>query len=1496
MSLAVPFLLAPSLPSQTDDHALPVQPTHLVSWTDPSGAQHTALTGEDNTLWVVSAEIRKGPKIPHPREESILPDLPTIRPMDSPTSPRHSRSHSRSKTGQRTPSFSHRARTISSSSLSTIGSSKRLAGAFSPPLAAHQLPTATLSSATAAAAPHDHLAHTHSPSDLSGSSGERRDSKSDLVEHLKEHQEKDRNGRNPSGLVGLGFRRGVTGVYGQAEHSEHSGSTSPKSSLSLALSNSTKETVSGSSKMFRFLRRGSDDDEAESRDLDERVQEIQVETEMEKERKDAQREKENMGRIERAIGRSPKVPGVDEGKSHAEEHGCEWGNRKVWRIVLRQVGRGKIVSLKAYLDLGVLAVLRDEGLLDLFSLDGLQSVASVDLDAPSGSPSSSKTPKLDNYWSWRSLHLARSDGKFMLFAHGLPWPCGVPSPNGELTHVIALTVDCQKKEVKAVARLELPGEGDVGVFCGSESYLLHATPTSLMSYPIIFAPDDHPSKSPPGQQARHVSAALPSRSPTPNIASSAGSVRKSRSSSNLTSDPSHHPSPDTSEKEKSIHNFLSLPNGPHWPSRKKEPEKAEEALPAAGLGEGREVERDGYGHWERMVLGEGGEGEGAGWSEYGVDVFSCDGKSMQVRGSIPVQVKAGETLDIKRVLFSPRWQQVALLGKEGKLEIYVPSADTLSGNRFKFARVLCQPDIATIYISPSSTLWTAGASSVRTTNLSSLPRAGESDMEEWKTCLKLLAPDQNLRVDKGEFSHIVPYGLEDAFVADFQGNILRRKLTSIVSPSYHSALIRSNNEEENHPCVDRLDAPVMCMKILRASSPGGERQLLAVGDEDGVVRIWTVEDFAFQGSWTLFAWPVESFAVLDKPQAGPLQNCLLAASRAGTVAVLGLDEMEPRFTIPAARSPLRAIHVSDRDILLAYANGKARVWNTTTQEFRRSTGLSAAEDMLAAGDWLEVNLHCSGKEEPISLGNMGGNVYSELGRLLTLDLRLLSKWLHSAKNNPSHSPLRALRMLLSVFLTWGINDGIDEICEEELGIGKLENGVVIGCGDESYKLAYASGADVWRASERVTGLRLLTIVALLRPFLNSPDMEPRAAEVIAFYTSSLPATIVEPDLQFFAGYYMDLSVDVQQAARMLFASRVIRLSESDVEELVELIEHDLPVHQSGTARFSSQAANALTVLGGIALQRYQSMQISVLKALSESVNLFLHDPKGLHLSLAVELCSKGFTTWQTYADPSNLLRRLFFLATNKEPPSMSPTKLALSTTVSAQARLAVLHVASSNPPLFMSTLSMDILDAKTAESRSAIMKLCVFMARKKPAVLENGLPRIAEAVVKSLDPNLGKMRDDVWQAATVILNELVLAFSTIDFHSGTQRLAVGTHEGAVIMYDLKTASRLYVLEPHKAPVSAVCFSTDGRRLLTVSLEEGLVTVWKVGSSLSGFFNVGGPPRQGGEKGEPFKKIMFRRADDQPLNSTSALSDVQITWLGARQARVTIKETALTFET
>ena len=72
----------------------------------------------------------------------------------------------------------------------------------------------------------------------------------------------------------------------------------------------------------------------------------------------------------------------------------------------------------------------------------------------------------------------------------------------------------------------------------------------------------------------------------------------------------------------------------------------------------------------------------------------------------------------------------------------------------------------------------------------------------------------------------------------------------------------------------------------------------------------------------------------------------------------------------------------------------------------------------------------------------------------------------------------------------------------------------------------------------------------------------------------------------------------------------------------------------------------------------------------------------------------------------------------------------------------------------------------------------------------------------------------------------------VDFHATSQRLAVGTADGAVVMYDLKTATLLYVLGAHRQRPAGCSFSPDGRQLVTVSIEESVALVWKVGSSLS----------------------------------------------------------------
>jgi len=70
-----------------------------------------------------------------------------------------------------------------------------------------------------------------------------------------------------------------------------------------------------------------------------------------------------------------------------------------------------------------------------------------------------------------------------------------------------------------------------------------------------------------------------------------------------------------------------------------------------------------------------------------------------------------------------------------------------------------------------------------------------------------------------------------------------------------------------------------------------------------------------------------------------------------------------------------------------------------------------------------------------------------------------------------------------------------------------------------------------------------------------------------------------------------------------------------------------------------------------------------------------------------------------------------------------------------------------------------------------------------------------EAVIKILDPSVASsVRESLMASVTTTLRDLVDAYTTIDFNDVTQRMAVGTADGYIIVYDLRTATRVHVLE------------------------------------------------------------------------------------------------------
>jgi len=64
----------------------------------------------------------------------------------------------------------------------------------------------------------------------------------------------------------------------------------------------------------------------------------------------------------------------------------------------------------------------------------------------------------------------------------------------------------------------------------------------------------------------------------------------------------------------------------------------------------------------------------------------------------------------------------------------------------------------------------------------------------------------------------------------------------------------------------------------------------------------------------------------------------------------------------------------------------------------------------------------------------------------------------------------------------------------------------------------------------------------------------------------------------------------------------------------------------------------------------------------------------------------------------------------------------------------------------------------------------------------------------------------------------------------TQRLAVGTVEGVVLIYDLRTATKWRILQGHEGAVSALAFSASGDQVVSVSVPDRTLRWWQAGST------------------------------------------------------------------
>lgn len=392
-----------------------------------------------------------------------------------------------------------------------------------------------------------------------------------------------------------------------------------------------------------------------------------------------------------------------------------------------------------------------------------------------------------------------------------------------------------------------------------------------------------------------------------------------------------------------------------------------------------------------------------------------------------------------------------------------------------------------------------------------------------------------------------------------------------------------------------------------------------------------------------------------------------------------------------------------------------------------------------------------------------------------------------------------------------------------------------------------------------------------------------------------------------------------------------------------------------SARTSPLPTDMVALLGFLACRRVALFTSPILRDISLSVEAFVNDTLNPgSLLVALHLCRDGFAIWQNYIDPMDLLRSLFRVswqengsfsaasalapppvpgstpastpsASHGLPPRANGTSHARTTgshsvvdgdyvsgTLRYLAQEVTQRIAYVNTPLFMSTLVHDVLLPRTLTDCQSSMAFVTYLVRADPGLLTKEVPRLTGAVVRALDPPLSLLpadgsassaavaRDALRHEAIQLIDALVQTFPAMTFNEASQRLAVGTLEGGVVAYDVRAVTRLYVIEAHATgPVHMVSFSPDGRRLVTLGLNDqgGTARVWKTGTTLSSVFSLGSLPRQGGN--DPLGAYKAIRVDVPPFPAQGADAPwpLECDWVGDHQtAHLRIGSLGLSFET
>ncbi|CDR95085.1 hypothetical protein, conserved [Babesia bigemina] len=130
---------------------------------------------------------------------------------------------------------------------------------------------------------------------------------------------------------------------------------------------------------------------------------------------------------------------------------------------------------------------------------------------------------------------------------------------------------------------------------------------------------------------------------------------------------------------------------------------------------------------------------------------------------------------------------------------------------------------------------------------------------------------------------------------------------------------------------------------------------------------------------------------------------------------------------------------------------------------------------------------------------------------------------------------------------------------------------------------------------------------------------------------------------------------------------------------------------------------------------------------------------------------------------------------------------------------------------------------------TSVKLLLEFVTENRDRVVEH-LPDVVVIVVRCLDPSDSSVRMLMLKSATSALFQLVKNFPMAAFYQDTQRFAVGSVSGHVVIYDLRTATKCRILGGDIKGVASLAFSSTGDYIAAYYRDPPCLVIWNCSSS------------------------------------------------------------------